>query len=160
MSDKSINITNILCPIDFSEYSFHALNYAKTLSQQFKSTLHLLHILPTLPFSQVPYHYHDDILDLEEKALLTAKEELLKVLKEKVPSELNSKWDVIKDDAPFSGIIEYSKNNNIDLIVMATHGYSGFKHAIFGSTTERVIRQSPCPILTVKHNEHDFVKNK
>ena len=160
MKEKIIKLENILCTTDFSEYSYHALRYAIILAEQFKAKIHLLHILPVIPFSHVPYHYHDDILIIEEKAEKSAKEELEKVCQDKIPPSIVSKWELIKDDNPFTGITGYAKENKIDLIVIATHGYGGIKHTLFGSTAERVVRKSPCPVLTIKHPEHEFVSDK
>ncbi|MDH5681572.1 MAG: universal stress protein [Spirochaetota bacterium] len=155
---SNINLDNILCPIDFSEYSLHALKYARTLAETFKSSLHVLHILPQLPFSHVPYHYHEDVLDLQDRAEISANEELERLCAEHIPQNLTYKHILIKNEVPHAGIIEYAKSNSIVLIVIATHGYGGLRHAVFGSTTERVVRTAPCPVLSVKHPEHDFIK--
>ncbi|MDH4128331.1 MAG: universal stress protein [Spirochaetota bacterium] len=157
MNDYIIELKNILCPIDFSDYSYNALRYAVILAEQFNSKIHVIHILPILPFSHVPYHYHDDILVIEEKAKLSAEEELIKISNEKIPSNLQKCTQLIKDNNPFVGITNYAKENNIDLIVISTHGYGGLKHTLFGSTAERVVRKSSCPVLTIKHPEHEFI---
>ena len=59
--------------------------------------------------------------------------------------------------APFLEIIRYAKENDVDLIVLGTHGRSGLAHVLLGSVAERVVRKSPCPVLTVRHPEHEFV---
>ena len=157
MSKNIIKLKNILCPTDFSEYSYYALKYAVNLSEQFNSKIHFIHILPILPFSHVPYHYHDDILVIEEKANVSAEEELIKIANEKIPSNIEKCTKLIKDDNPFLGITNYAKENDIDLIVISTHGYGGLKHTLFGSTAERVVRKASCPVLTIKHPEHEFI---
>ena len=58
---------------------------------------------------------------------------------------------------PHREITEAAKELHVDLIVLATHGYTGLKHAFLGSTAERVVRHAPCPVLTVREREHDFV---
>ena len=58
---------------------------------------------------------------------------------------------------PFVEIIRYARDNEIDLIVISTHGRSGIKHALFGSVAEKVVRKAPCPVLVVKREERDFV---
>ena len=59
--------------------------------------------------------------------------------------------------SPFLEIIQYAKENNVDLIVMGTHGHSGLVHVLLGSVTERVVRKAPCPVLTIRHPEHEFI---
>jgi nucleotide-binding universal stress UspA family protein len=58
---------------------------------------------------------------------------------------------------PFLEIIRYAKETTCELIVIATHGRSGVMHALMGSTAEKVVRKAPCPVLTVRTGEHDFV---
>lgn len=57
----------------------------------------------------------------------------------------------------FLEIILAAKEENVDLIVMGTHGRTGLSHVLMGSTAEKVVRMAPCPVLTVKHPEHEFV---
>jgi len=58
----------------------------------------------------------------------------------------------------YQEIVKAAKLHNVDVITMATHGSKGLSHLVFGSTAEKVVRLAPCPVLTVKHPEHDFVK--
>jgi nucleotide-binding universal stress UspA family protein len=55
-------------------------------------------------------------------------------------------------------IVDKAKELEVDLITLATHGRTGLSHLVFGSTAEKIIRLAPCPVLTVKHPEHEFVK--
>ena len=59
--------------------------------------------------------------------------------------------------APFTEIIRFAKDKDIDLIVMGTHGHTGLAHVLLGSVAEKVVRKAPCPVLTVRHPEHEFV---
>ena len=63
----------------------------------------------------------------------------------------------MREGAPFYEILEYAKEANIDLIVMGTHGHTGLAHVLLGSVTAKIVRQAPCPVLTVRHPEHEFV---
>lgn len=63
----------------------------------------------------------------------------------------------IRMGRPFSEITEVAAEMNVDVIILATHGYTGLKHVLLGSTAERVVRHAPCPVLTVRVPEHDFV---
>jgi nucleotide-binding universal stress UspA family protein len=58
---------------------------------------------------------------------------------------------------PYEEIVKVARERSVDLIVMATHGYTGFKHFLLGSTAERVVNVSPCPVLVVRQEERDFV---
>jgi nucleotide-binding universal stress UspA family protein len=58
---------------------------------------------------------------------------------------------------PFMEILGYAKDRHVDLIVIGTHGRSGLRHVLLGSVAERVVRKAPCPVLTIRHPEHDFV---
>ena len=64
---------------------------------------------------------------------------------------------VFLEGDPATEIARYAQDANMDLIVMGTHGHSGLAHMLLGSVTEKVVRKSPCPVLTVRHPEHEFV---
>jgi len=59
--------------------------------------------------------------------------------------------------SPFVEIVRYARTHDIDLVIMGTHGRGPIAHMLMGSTAERVVRKAPCPVLTVKHPEHEFV---
>jgi nucleotide-binding universal stress UspA family protein len=63
-----------------------------------------------------------------------------------------------REGPPFLEIVRYAQEGDIDLIVMGTHGRTGLAHALMGSVAEKVVRKAPCPVLTVRHPEHEFVK--
>jgi nucleotide-binding universal stress UspA family protein len=63
----------------------------------------------------------------------------------------------VREGTPFSEIVRFAKEQQIDLIIMGTHGHTGLTHMLLGSVTEKVVRKAPCPVLTVRHPEHEFV---
>jgi nucleotide-binding universal stress UspA family protein len=63
----------------------------------------------------------------------------------------------VRVGTPFYEIVRYAREMKIDLIVMGTHGHTGLVHVLLGSVTEKVVRKAPCPVLTVRHPEHEFV---
>ena len=63
----------------------------------------------------------------------------------------------VLEGAPFAEIVRYAREKDVDLIVMGTHGHTGLAHVLVGSVTEKVVRKAPCPVLTVRHPEHEFV---
>ena len=76
---------------------------------------------------------------------------------ELVRKELPKTEWLIEEGYPFPRIIEIARKHEVDLIVMGTHGRTGLAHALLGSVAEKVVRKAPCPVLTVKHPEHEFV---
>ena len=151
-----IHINKILHPTDFSANSNHALKYACAFANHFGAELHVVHVvadlaLITLPpvDGYLPEGYYQD-------AKKRAEEELAKI----PDRELIGNATVIKktlDGSAFLEIIRYAHDNEIDIIVMGTHGYSGLTHMLMGSIAEKVVRKSPCPVLTVHPEEHEFV---
>ncbi|MBD06799.1 MAG: universal stress protein UspA [Gemmatimonadetes bacterium] len=59
--------------------------------------------------------------------------------------------------SPHVQIVQHARDEDIDLVVVATHGRSGLKHALIGSVAEKIVQMAPCPVLTVKHPEHEFI---
>ena len=151
-----ISIDKILHPTDFSANSNHALKYACAFASHFGAELHLLHVVPDLALITLPPT--DGFLPDEyyQNAKKHADEELAKI----PVGEMAGKVRLVKqtlEGSAFLEIIRYAKENNIDLIVMGTHGYSGLTHLVMGSVAEKVVRRSPCPVLTVHPENHEFV---
>ena len=150
-----ISINKILHPTDFSANSTHALNYACAFAAHFGAELHLIHVvvdlsLVTLPpiDGYLPEGYY-------ENARKHANDELAKMPPAKMADNIRIVRQVL-DGSAFLEIIRYAKDNKIDLIVMGTHGYSGLTHLVMGSNAEKVVRKSPCPVLTVHPENHEF----
>ena len=85
-----------------------------------------------------------------------ATERLARLAQEQVPAQFRANT-LVRVGKPYHEITSAARELNIDLIVISTHGYTGLKHVVLGSTAERVIRHAPCPVLTVREREHDFV---
>ena len=137
-----ISLRNILIGYDFSPYSQLALQYALTLAQQYQAGLHLLHVLPP------------PILDQPEIAWVNHTEtpyhQAARRLQEAVPAEAHL-WSNVKHSVqqgqPYSAILSYVQNNEIDLIAMGAHGGGFGIHTLFGSNVDRVLREARCPLL-------------
>lgn len=152
----SIRLKKILCPTDFSEPSKNALRYALTLAQQYKAKILLLHVIE--PLSPVPGIDMGPSFGFDERPHI--EEQVKTLLDEIVTGE--SKEDIkieplIVRGAPFLEIVRTARTEDVDMIVIATHGHTGLTHMLLGSTAEKVVRKAPCPVLTVKHPEHEFV---
>ena len=85
-----------------------------------------------------------------------AREELDKLANSEIAENINVKT-VLKTGKPFLEIIETASEENVDLIIIATHGHSGVEHILFGSTAEKVVRKAPCPVLTLREPIKGFM---
>jgi nucleotide-binding universal stress UspA family protein len=139
---SSIGLKRILIAYDFSDYSELALKYGLSLAQEHQAEVHLMHVLPPRSVSQPEIAWSSQ----GESAYHTAARRLQRV----VPPEVHL-WckikNVVSEGHPYREILNYAEKNEIDLICLGAHG-SGFgMRALFGSNVDRVLRQSPCPVL-------------
>jgi nucleotide-binding universal stress UspA family protein len=152
-----IDLRRILVPTDFSKHSHNALQYAVAFADKFGSELHLLHVVQDLAL------FLPDTVAVSPVAAppvdqLTAavREALLRVIRDNGLERLTVCPEV-REGTPFYEIIRCAKEKDVDLIVMGTHGRSGLAHVLLGSVSEKVVRKAPCPVLTVRHPEHEFI---
>ena len=150
-----VNIKNILCPIDYSVYSEMALKYAIEFAEKYQAKLYLVHVLDIRVYDiNDPDLYNVNIVD--EETINKLRERLLKCVNEDTKSKISVEAIIIQG-VPFAEIISTAKERKIDLIVLGTHGRTGLSHALMGSVAEKVVRKAPCPVLTIRHPEHDFI---
>jgi nucleotide-binding universal stress UspA family protein len=147
--DMPMEIRRILAPTDFSDHSKQAIVYALELARAFRAKLILLHVLevplyPTGGFT--PPGMAAMRLDAWERQ---ARLDLAAVLSEGQAAQIEIIRRVVIGTASRT-IIEVAEAEYVDLIVMATHGRSGFSHLFMGSVAERVVRLAPCPVLTIR----------
>ena len=137
----------ILYPTDFSEPSYEALKAASELALHFSSELCIVHVVsPATAPPADPSGSSFLVLQEMEKA---AKEALNEIVKKRMPKELSVRPIVVVGGAA-EEIIQMSKKERVDLIVIATHGQTGWRHLVFGSVAEKVVRLAPCPVLTIR----------
>jgi nucleotide-binding universal stress UspA family protein len=149
-----LKVKDILVPIDFSKPSLKALKYAVAFAEQFGAKLSLLHVVEPIvvpDFASVPMPMDNNRLAAGAKARLEHLCNEGGLERRLVHKKL------VRTGTPFREITEAARALKVDLIVIATHGYTGLAHAILGSTAERVVRHAPCPVLTVREKEHEFV---
>jgi nucleotide-binding universal stress UspA family protein len=152
-----IDLRRILVPTDFSKYSEVALNYATAMAEKFGADLYLLHVVQDLSvFVPDAVAVTPPIALPVEQFASAAREALARVVREQHLDRFKIHSEV-REGAPFYEIVNFAKENRIDLIVMGTHGHTGLVHVLLGSVTERVVRKACCPVLTVRHPEHEFV---
>ena len=157
-ASTNLRISKILYPTDFSELSLIALRYARAFSEQFDAQLYCMHVVDEAqqywsalgPEATPVAPPVDDILEAAGKQMQSFADEHL------MGMEFAPITKVVLGK-PFVEIVTYAREITCDLLIMATHGRSGIMHALMGSTAEKVVRKSPCPVLTVRSGEHEFV---
>jgi nucleotide-binding universal stress UspA family protein len=152
----TVNLKKIVVPQDFSDYSMHALKYAVTFAELFKSELIILHVVEPIVYPADFSFGQVSIPAMEEEIRKRSEEELNELVAKEIPSSIKV-TSIIKVGKPFIEIIEVAKSENADLIVISSHGRTGMDHVLFGSTADKVVRKAPCPVLTVRPHEHEFV---
>lgn len=143
------DITKILVPIDFSNYSKLALQYASKFAKNFNADLYLVYVVEPViypsDFSMGQVTFPATELEMNEKA----KQELDTLAKSEIGSDIKVET-VVRTGKPFVEINECAAELDVDLIIIATHGHTGVEHLLFGSTAEKVVRKAPCPVLTLR----------
>jgi len=153
-----IALKQILVATDFGEASDVALRYGQTLATHFGAHLHVLHVAQNTYFNAVGSDAYVALSpDLQEEVEGAAKQQLAERLIDSDRSGPETTAIVETSTSPVFSILEYAKRNRVDLIVMGTHGRGPMAHLLMGSVAERVVRLAPCPVLTVRHPEHEFV---
>ena len=150
-----LKIERILCPVDFSEFSLKAYDYAYSLAQHYDSQLLLEHVIEPLAVSY-PYDGYPEVLDQIYKDLRVKATERLQELVKTRTNGIQPQLTVSCGPVA-SSILAFAEDSAADLIVMGTHGRQGIDHLTMGSVTEKVLRKARCPVLAVRKPAHDFV---
>jgi universal stress protein A len=138
----------IVCPTDFSPTAGAAQRYAASLAQQYSAELVLLHVLPHPHYPLRGFGMAEAYPHLQEELHKRAKERLAEAAKAIAPG-ISVRTELCDGDA-YEQIVGFARDKKADLIVIGTHGHTGLKHALLGSTAERVVRLAECPVLTVR----------
>jgi nucleotide-binding universal stress UspA family protein len=150
---KSYKIEKILLPVDFSETSSLAIEHASIIAKAFKAEIILLHVLEkhwekfSIIVPEMRVSLPDDVITIIEKRLEETAQSIF--LNHGVKTSCITSHGTI-----FSEIIAVSHEHQVDLIVMGTHGVSGFIDFFIGSNTFRVVTSSECPVLSIQTNYH------
>lgn len=154
---NSLKIKNVLVPIDFSERSIDLLEYARALTRQFGADLHLVHVYePDYPLSSVM----GMPLALPPVQVAQGVRRHLRDVAKKRGLELRPENVHAIEGRPFEEICRLARAKAIDLIVVSTRGNTGLKHLLLGSTAERIVRYSPCPVLVVHPQRMNGAKTR
>src|SRR5688572_19526592 len=152
-------IKSILVPVDFSDCSKKALQYAVPLAQPHQAAITLLYVLAPPPYNPGEFGVVFGTMNypLIETDMRAAAEEKLNAFAETEVAGEIQKQSVVRIGSAGAEIIALAREIPADLIVISTHGRSGIKHVLLGSVAEDVVRRAPCPVLVVREQEHDFV---
>jgi nucleotide-binding universal stress UspA family protein len=154
-----IAIKDILVATDFGGASDSALSYGRELAGRFGATLHVLHIAQNFYVTTFGADTYAAIVpEMQEEIIASAKKRLAEAVLDSDGSGPATKPVVMTSSSPAYAIVDYARDHGIDLIVMGTHGRGALAHLVMGSVAERVVRLAPCPVLTVRNPEHEFVR--
>ena len=159
----ALNFKRILCPVDLSSFSLEAIKLSVRITENSIGTLYLLHVIDN-PFDEL---YMTSITQADPVSIELYKSEPLRRSKILEATKRHSQillkkfchnWVetlpkvryIVETGNPFEKILDVAETRRIDLIVLATHGRTGFKRLIIGNVAEKVVRHASCPVLTVK----------
>jgi universal stress protein A len=155
-TQPAFKLTKILVPIDFSDCSKKALQYAVPFAKEFGATIALLHVVqinspagPEFGAIDFPLIQADLRKDAEKQLAELAATDV---------QEQAAVETLVRSGQEVMEIVDAAKELESDLIIISTHGRTGLKHVFMGSVAENVVRLAPCPVLVVREHEHDFVK--
>jgi len=154
-----IVLKKILVATDFSEPSEAALAYGREFARTFGAQLIVANVVDdvlTRVYGADGFVMMDP--DLQRQVEAAARRQLDVVLDDEDRGALGAEGVILTSNVPASALVAYARERGVDVIVMGTHGRGGVAHLVMGSVAERVVRTAPCPVLTVRHPEHEFIR--
>lgn len=140
----------ILCAIDFSDSSYEALQYAVEMAAKMDAELFLVHIVAKVHgIPPDPLYAFEGPQEYEELMKADAEQQLQEIIASRVPGDLQP-HAIIRQAEVAEGIQQVAEEHAADVIVIATHGRTGWRHLVFGSVAEKVIREAHCPVLVTR----------
>lgn len=142
----------ILCPTDFSEPSYEGLRWGAELASHFGAELYIINVVPVVPPLPPDPNFTFEVPEYERALHADAERRLNQVVQERIPPSVKAHVVVAHGDAA-QEIVRLAQEQSADLIVIATHGLTGWRHFVFGSVAEKVVRLASCPVLTVRASQ-------
>ena len=143
-----IKIKKILFPLDLTENSSKILPYVLSISEKYDSIIYLLHVVQDLNRWGKLYVPHPSMDKFQKEAIEVAKKAMDRVCENELQSCPNFQKRVVSGDA-VEEILKVVESEDIDLLIMGTHGRKGLEHTIFGSVANNVLKKSPVPVLVI-----------
>jgi nucleotide-binding universal stress UspA family protein len=154
-----MTLKNILVATDFGDASDAALAYGRALARQFSARLHVLNVADDLAgHAAAPPAVPMDLGRMQNDLEQETREALEKLVNDGDRDTLPPEVVVLTSSVPASAILSYARDAQVDLIVMGTHGRGGFADFFMGSVAQKVVRAAPCPVLTVRSHQREFVR--
>src|SRR5215470_1350790 len=151
-----MQLKSILCPIDFSEFSAAAYQYALSLAEYYQSRLVVLNIVELWKYPFADYAAYEADFAKFSQAVDEGGEERLREFVKQYSGNVRPELVVLQGNSSDS-ILSFAQTENLDVIVMGTHGRRGFDRLVLGSTTDKTIRKAPCPVLVVSKSSHNLM---
>lgn len=148
-----LTVQKILLPTDFSRCAEQALIHAMFLTQQHRVELHFYHVIDPYDDPNNPTHHFPTTEEMSKLVVEFATPDLASKLHADQLRTMKTRETQERGLSIASAILEYATKNDIDLIVMGTHGRRGLGHLLLGSVTEEIVRLSPCPVLTIREQQ-------
>jgi universal stress protein A len=150
---QMLPLKRILCPIDFSEPSLAALEAAGEFAHNFDAELRVLNVVPRTPLlpTDMVVMSGNDLYPSDKQLCEEALENINLIITERLPNQVRAFGEVKLGNAA-QEIVSTAADENVDLIVIGTHGKSGWRHLAFGSVAEKIVRTAHRPVLTVHGN--------
>jgi nucleotide-binding universal stress UspA family protein len=152
-----ISLKRVLVATDFSETADVAMTYGRALAQLFGATLHVLHVAEDIYVRVNRDAYGTVAPGLHQEIEEAARARLAELVKDDDPDPLPTRAVVITATTVAPAIVQFARDERIDLIVLGTHGRGSLIQLLMGSVAELVVRTAPCPVLTVHRPGHNFV---
>lgn len=153
LAPMQFHIGKILVPIDFSEHSQKALRYALAFAAQFGAEVTLVHIVEQMVY---PGDWMYPPLAVSDFAT-EKREQMIDRLRTLDAGSGIKTHHMVRLGRAWQEVTEIAREQKSDLIILATHGYTGLKHVLLGSVAEKIVRHAPCPVLSVRPEERDFL---
>lgn len=148
-------IERIVVPLDFSNCSRKALQYAVPFARLHNATITLVYVVPTQ--YAIGEYGGIDYSTIQHEACQQAEKQLMDFVRDELPRGVKTEA-IIRLGSASEEVIDVARRLPADVIIMSTHGHSGLKHVFLGSVTEQVVRHAPCPVLVVREQEHEFIR--
>ena len=151
-----IKLNNVMVATDFGDASIAALAYGREFARTFGAKLHVVHVVENPVLAAGPDAVGIDFARLQADLEARGERALEGMLTAEDHQQLQA-VGVVRAGSPANEIVRYGKLINADIIILGTHGRGPMGHLLMGNVAEKVVRMAPCPVLTVRHPEHEFI---